>query len=419
VTDTLLADIELVSSGSLTGSFATVTGFSVTVNIVGPASVVALAFMLNGDMGDSSDDCGEYRFTVDGSPTGSPHLTSFKDSTDEGSGRSMMWTVDGLSAGSHTFTVEGINRTGTVDLDTTRIRLFQVLELDGATTEIIVDIVSTSADTSSGSWVELDEMGAAVAVTSDSAHLMLGTLQQELTSTDEAARIQFAIDTVRDGPSLAGQADNVNEGDGVCISWVETGLTGTIDFALFWQTNGNSGDAATDTGINRILQVIERTTNFNLLIDIQSVSAGESPAVVDGFEDVPAMSASPSVTSTSSVMLTLFNMKTFRTGGGGDVTQDFRITRGGSQVGGVVPSFGDASARTPGQSLMHVETGISGSQTWAGQWALVKTDGDLPNTDTDNPRTLQTLELLPGVAGPAPFLPVYIRRQALNPILVR
>ena len=417
MTDTLLVDIELTSAASLTGSFALVTGFTATVNIVGTGSVVVLAFEVNGAIGaDSDDECGEYRFTIDASAVGSPVLSSFKDSTDEGTGRSMVWIVDGLSTGSHTFTVEGINRQGTVVIDTTRIRLFQVAELDGATTELAIDILSTSADDSPATWANVDEMSAAFAVTTGSVHFVNGTLPNLLTSTDESADIQFAIGGTRDGPSLHCSADQVDEGTGNQLTWLETGLTGTITFSQQWQSR--AGTAQTDTARNRVFQVVERTSNYNLLIDIQSISGSSPPDVGAGFDTVDEMSASVSPAA-SSLMLTLFNMQFFRTGGGGDATIGYRISRAASQVGGEITSFGDASARTPGCSLFHFETGVSGANEWAGEWEQVKTDGDAPSTSTDHPRTLQTLELLTGAAGPAPFLPVYIRRQALNPILVR
>jgi hypothetical protein len=414
----LLADIELTSSHSLTGSWATITGMTTTVTIAGTASVVFLIMSLNGDMGDTADECGEYRFTVDASATGSPVRTSFKDSTDEGNSCTMVWAVTGLSAGSHTFTVQGQNVSGTVPMDTSRVRLFQVVEIESGA-DIVIDIASTSADTSTGSWANIDELEDTITAVSGKAYLMLYTGNILLSGSDASADHSFAVDASRVGGIVHNHRDATDEADGVTMAFVETGLSGSTSFSVQFITR--QAAAAVDTARNRTFQVIELDADiFNLLTDIVSTSADTCPSPGGGFAVIDELTSSPTVDSTASVLLKLFVMQAFRTGGGGDVTVAYFLSTGGTQVGAEVVQFLDATTRGPGQALIHAEDGISGSQTFAAEWeAVVQGASDPATTNTDLNRQLQVLELVEPAGAPPPFLPVYIRRSRLLPRLTR
>ena len=398
--DAILADLATQSAHSLTGAFALLPGLTANVTIGSTGSVVLLKMIVNPDVTDADDDCGEYVFTVDGDSTNSPNLTSLKDNVDQGSSRSMYWALSGFAGGSsHTFEVHGRNRSGAVDLSTVRDRIFQIVEIENAS--IVIDLTLTSAGSSPTSWADMPGMFASIAVTADSAHILLANVQQELTSTDDGAEIQFAIDDVRDGPALHCQSDQVDEGDGVALSWVKIGLTGTVKFALQWQTRQGTTDL--DTSRVRTFQVIQRTANFNLLVDIESISADTAPSPDGTFAAVDEMDAAPISDGTDSIHLKFFNMQCARTGGGGDVTTEIQMGAGASRDGAPLLSFGDASGRFPGQSNFHAETGIAGAFTLEGQWSQHDSPNDDATTNTTFERTLQDLELtaagIPDVTG--------------------
>lgn len=413
----ILADIELTSAHTLTGSFADITGMSTTVTIAGTGSVVLLLMSITGDLSDSTDETGEYRFTVDASAVGA-ETTAFKDTTDGGSSCTLAFAVDGLSTGSHTFAVQGANVEGTVPIDTTRIRLFQVIEITTGA-EIVVDISSTSVENSVVAWTVIDDMTATITAVSGRAYLMFATNPILLDSAGDTGAVHsFGVGGTREGPVLQNQRDNVDEGDGVTLTWVATGISGSTVFDLQWQNFAGFTDA--DTTRPRILQVIElESTIFNLLTDITSVTADTVDSVVGVFTVVDDMEDTVTIAGTGSVVIKLFNMQFLRTSGG-DKTLEYRLRTDSSLVGAEIVGDGDAIDRQPGQVLIHAEDGLSGSTDFDAQWTMLAIDGGDPaTTNTNFNRTFQVLELLPEAAAPPPFLPVRIRQNALNPILVR
>jgi len=104
-------DLILTSAHSLTGSFADIAGMTDVVSVEGPDSVILLQMSLQAEL-PGNDEVGEYRFTHDGARVG-PVVSAFADDTDRGNGLTLMFALTGLSAGNHTFAVQGQNRVGT------------------------------------------------------------------------------------------------------------------------------------------------------------------------------------------------------------------------------------------------------------------------------------------------------------------
>lgn len=387
----LLADIELTSAHTLTGSFADITGMTATVAIAGTGSVVLLLMSLNGDASDNNDETGEYRFTVDGSPVGAV-ITSFKDGTDEGNSCTLAFAVTGLSAAAHTFAVQGANVQGTVPMDTTRVRLFQVVEITSGAS-IVVDISSTSADTSTGAFTVIDAMTSTITAVAGRAYLMLASNQADLSvAANLSADHSFAVGGVRVGPIMHNHGDAVDEGDGVTLAFVATGVSGSTSFALQWITR--DGATSTDTTRPRILQVIELEASiFNLLASITSVSADTADPVAGTFTVINDLTTSPTVDSTDSVLLKLFGMQADPDGS--QISIAYRLRTDASQVGAEVTQFGNADDRVPGQALVHAETGLSAaSHTFDAEWAQIIIPGADAIANTSLNRALQVLELL-------------------------
>jgi len=353
---------------------------------------VLLLMSINGDQSDTADETGEYRFTVDGLPVGAV-CTGFKDTTDSGSSVTLAFAVSGLSGGSHTFAVQGANVMGTVPIDTSRVRLFQVVEIN-AGASIVIDISSMSADNSVVAFGVITDMGATITAVAGRAYLMIGTNPCDMIEAgNSSATHSFALDDVLVGPQIHNGEDGVDEGTGVTLVHVETGVSGDTLFELQWANHDGFMD--TDETRPRIFQVIELEAGiFNLLTDISSVTADTADPVAGVFTVVDGMTAAPTPAGTDSVLLKMFNMQALRPAGG-DITVAYRMRTDSVQVGAEVTQFGDEVDLCPGQCLIHAETGLSAApHTFDAEWAQVIIVGPDAITNVSFPRTLQVLELL-------------------------
>jgi len=125
----LIANIESVTSGAAPAAFADVPALNTgSIAIASTASILLL--MASVPIEQPSGDRGaEFRFAVDGVREG-PFPTIFADGVDLGNDlASLVWAITGLT-GSHTFSIQWQRRTAAaVNLDTTRVRNLQVLEI--------------------------------------------------------------------------------------------------------------------------------------------------------------------------------------------------------------------------------------------------------------------------------------------------
>ncbi len=380
----LLTDLILTSANVFGGAFADITGMSDTVSIKDADSVVILMTSNVPAENVAADLCVEYRFTVDGSPVGG-ELSSFLDAPDEVSGIEMMFAVTGLSAGNHTFAVQGRNRFGTGESDTGRNRTFQVLELDfGAS--ILVDLSSSSADTAPGTFA--DVAGLSVSATPQAGSLLLfcAGLPALSDENDEMGDYQFAIDGARDGPNLGSHNRRVDRLSSLSMSWARTGVTAASHtFSLQWEDRRREPE--TDTGRTRYLQVIEIEDFFSLEIDNVSLTADAAPAA---FADMDGMSGTATIDSTDSISLILANYIQQAAANQKD-RADNRLTVGGVFEGAEQANFKRNTDRTDSMMMNRAADNESGSTDFSLEWE----QGDnTPNTDTGRNRTFQVIDLL-------------------------
>lgn len=379
----LLTDLTLTSAYTVTGSFADIADMSDTVTIAGTGSVVILMMSLNPEL-TSSDECAEYRFTHDGARVG-PEISSFVDSTDEGSGRTLMFALTGLAAGSHTFAVQAANRSGTAVIDTAFPRTFQVLEIESGAS-ILVDLESQAANTAPVSFADM--VGMSVSATPVAGALLLFIHGSQVLGEvgQRVADHRFAIDGVRDGPKMTNIMDALDETTGVAMAWGVTGVSAASHtFSVMWERANDIPQI--DTARPRIFQVVEITQDFDLLVDLESVTADSAAA---GYTDMADMSGTPVIDSTGSIALVLAN---YSIAPGVDETSDNRLSIGGTQEGAEVSVWADDAGR--GESLLMARgvTGQSGSTAMSLQWKIRKAT---PDTDTTRERTFQVIDLKVG-----------------------
>ncbi len=379
----LLTDLTLSSAYTVTGSFADIAGMSDTVTIAGTGSVVILMMSLNGEMG-GGDKCAEYRFTHDGARVG-PEVSSFADDTDEGTGRTLMFALTGLSAGSHTFAVQAVNRSGITDIDTAFPRTFQVFEIESGAS-ILVDLETQVANTVPASFANMTNLSASATPAAGALLLFIHGSQVLGEVGQKTAQHRFAIDGTRDGPVMTNVMDNIDETTGVMMAWGVTGVS-AASHTFSIQHEISQDTPVMDTARPRIFQVIEITSDFDLLVDLESVSADSAAA---GYTDIADMSGTPVIDSTDSIALVLAN---YTIGGGGDETSDNRLSIGGSLEGAEVSVWTDAVARSESLLMARAVTGESGSTAMSLQWKIRKAT---PDTDTARPRTFQVLDLKVG-----------------------
>lgn len=400
----LLTDLTLTSAHTFTGSFADITGMSDSVTIAGPSSVVILMTSNIPAKVDGGDACIEYRFTVDGSPVG-PELSALHDTNSEFSGREVMFAVDGLSAGSHTFAVQGRIRSpeGDGEADTARERTFQVLELL-TDASILVDLSSVAANTAPASFANIVGLSASATPQAGSVLLMIAGVTHLATSSDESAEYRFAIDGAQDGPYSMSQNDNVDEMDSMSMAWAETGVSAASHtFSVQWQELNGTVDM--DTGRARTLQVLEFTANADLLVDNISVAADTAPGT---FADMVAMSGSPDIDGLDSVALVLADYIQ-ESISGTDMRADSRLTVGGLFEGAIQTHFKDFTGRTASTMMARAFTGESGVTAFAMQWEDGK---DGPVAEEVRERTFQVIDLVAPSANMAGTIPLTLTPAA-------
>ncbi len=382
----LLTDVILTSAHVFGGTFADITGMSSVVSIAGPDSVVIMMASLVPRENVAGKICVEYRFTVDGSPVGG-ELASMVEQTPRFSGQELVFAVEGLSAGNHTFAVQGRNREATAgECDTTRNRTFQVLELDfGAS--ILVDLASSSADAAPGAFADVANLTVSATPQLGSLLLFTAGLPAFSDENDETADYRFAIDGVRDGPYRSHYNKRFDRQDSLSMTWAEEGVSAASHtFSLQWEDRRRAPD--TDTTRTRYLQVIEIEDFFSLEIDNSSVAADSAPVA---YADMVGMSGSATIDSTDSIALILANYVQDATGGNVKERADSRLTVGGTFEGQEQAHWKDNNDRVAGITMNRAADNESGVTAFAMQWQIGLAT---PTADTARERTFQVIDLL-------------------------
>ncbi len=364
----------------MTGTFTTTTGKLYLILLHGVCVTT------------STDETGEWRFAVDGTPvTNGPIATAFIDAANEGQGFALAFVWEESSGASRTFTAEWQRVQVTPRTDTTRTRTFQVIELDDAALKL--NLSSVASDTPTASYTDVVGLSGSFSTASGAIHLILATMPTSM-GTDRSADFRFHVDTVAEGPEVSSWDDAALEGNSIQMSYVRTGLSAASHtFALRWKDR--QGSPSADTGRRRTLQVLELTGNWNRRVNVESVSS-DSPAA--GFTTVDAMSAAFTPVNTSSVMLMFLNMNPDDSDGAADMFSDFRLAIAGVQAGAETMYGSDEADGVHGAHLAHAETGRSTSQAYSAEWRI---RSGTATTDTGRPRTLQVLEWDDGGGAPA------------------
>ena len=399
----LLTDLTLTSAHIIGASFADIAGMSDTVTIAGTGSLVILMMSLEGDSG-GGDKCAEYRFTHDGARVG-PEVSSFADSTDELSGRTLMFALTGLSAGSHTFAVQGANRSGITAMNTAIPRTFQIVEIETGAS-LLVDLETQAADTVTASFVNMVNLSQAQTPAAGALLLFLHGSQMLGIAGQQMAHHRFAIDGVRDGPLMGHTMDNIDETTGLMMAWAVTGVTAVSHtFSIQWQNVDVFPDM--DTARPRVFQVIQFTADADLLVDVELLTADSAPA---SFADQSGMSGTPSIDSTDSVVLVLGN---YTIEPAPDDTADNVFSIGGVEEGAEVAVWTDEGTPERAEAVLMARavTGEVGATAMSLQWRIRRI-GSSPATDTTRERTFQVIDLVTVAANLAGTIPLSLTPTA-------
>lgn len=379
----ILVDISTVfGSGNAPGTWGDVANLSASgITVQGTNSVLLLIFTLQ--QTTRADNTAEYRFTVNGSPTGSPVLTQWCDNANEGCGLTMVWAVDGLSGDSNSFAVQWQNVQGTVDADTSRNRILQVFEIVGGDASIIVNQTGTSTEADPGSWADLFTASSIAVTGTGSILIMIGNVPFNM-EADESSDFRFAIDSGGEGAVTRAQTDETNGGGGWSGVHVRDGLSaGNHDFHLQWQAISGNGQTDT-TGRMRTFQVVEITASALLKLTLSTADPQSAPG---SYADVTGLTDSYVVAGTSAIHLMFANLQITAAG---DRDADFSLAVDGVNEGGEIISFTDSTAIAAHVMLARAKSGLSAaSHTFSIRWQdLVAT----PTLDTGRTRTFYCIQ---------------------------
>lgn len=258
----LLANVELSTAQAAPATWADVLGMSAVVDVESPDSVILLMATIPFRSAVSIDTA-EFRFAVGGVREGPFAEAQHQAPTAIGSAdmATFAYALTGLS-GSQTFSVQWQQVMGILDLNTAKIRNFQVIEiLPGDRLNILDQVVEqSSAIDSAAAYAVVGGLTVTVPVEdTDSLILMAGTLPVGLTdATDRVASCQMADGGVVEGGEAIIYQDFVFEGTGLTtLMRAKTGISGSHTFSLQWKTELANSAAKVSLVDTRVLQVLE------------------------------------------------------------------------------------------------------------------------------------------------------------------
>lgn len=382
----ILANINVASPATCTGSWANVTDMSIgSVTVQSTSSVLIL--MAQVQLDPAGDNCAEFRFTVNGSPTNSPIGTAFSDTTtnEEANSMTLLWAVTGLSGSSNSFALQWTQVQATSVADESRNRTFQILEIEGADASIKVNQGTSGQIGDPGSWGNLFQATSISIAGTSSVIIMLGNVPYN-SEADESTDFQFGVDDSGEGAVTTTFTDEANGVNGWSGMHILDGLsTGSYSFELKWQARTGAGQ--TDSTRRRTFQVIEVTGNAALKLDLISSAPDTAPG---SFGNVAGLSSSYSVAGTDTIALINANM--VQAGDSGDATADYSIGVDGTNEGAELISFSDSASMAQRISMQRLKTGLSAaSHSFQLRWLEIA-GGSI--ADTGRPRTLQVIEFI-------------------------
>lgn len=378
----ILANINISSSASSTGSWANITGMSVSgITVQGTNSVLILMFQAQ--IAAASDNDARFRFYVNGSEVGSPIGSAFSDNASGTDTQSvtLVWAITGLSGSSNSFSVQWITVQGSPSMDQTRNRTLQILEINGGDAEILVNASASDSIGDPGSWADLFTANSITVQGTSSVLIMIANVPY-LMQGDASTDFQFAVDTSREGAITRVFTDETNGANSWSGVHVLDGLSaGTHSFHLEWQAIMGSGQ--TDANL-RTFQVVELTSLATLKLELISSDPGTAPG---SYGNVNGLSDSYVVDGTDAIALIFANIQIVAAS---DRCAEFMIGVDGTEEGAEIISYTDSTSLANRLCLARAKTGLSNaSHTFAARWNAVNLT---PTLDTGRPRTLFVIE---------------------------
>ncbi len=379
----LLAEVESVTSGSSTGSWANIPDMTSGAVSVTAGSAVLILLSVPFVAADANETP-EFRLEIDGSPVGAdPALGFSQTGTDEVKHGCLAFIATGYS-GSTTFGAEWITRLGAPALDTGRTRTFQVIEFLAAEFDLLIDIQLSSAGSAPTTYATITGFTGTPTVSSvDSVELMIMNFVATGIGADRIAKAMFAVGGTEEGPEqFIDYCDNLNMvGNGLLTHAVD-GLSGSQTFSASWERVQDT--PTLDTGKTRNFQVIE-LKETTLQTDVQVATSQSSPAT---WADMTSMTGTYTPASSASINIMACNPVIALEAG--DKGADCRFADGGTREGPLLtPMFTDNTDEGSSGAMMWAKTGVTGSKTFSFQWQDRVAD---PNLSTTNDRSFFLLE---------------------------
>ena len=228
---TFLVNKSSVAADTSPATYADIVDLSDTQT---PADGSLLLFILGMTQLFDSDVTAKYQFAIDGTREG-PEGSQFSDSSVEGNSLSMAYGRTGVSAVSHTFSVQWERTQATPIADTARTRHLQIIEFT-ADADLLVDKESISDQDAPAAFADVTDMeGSANIDGVDSIALVLCNMTQRAGS-DQTSNRQIAIAGVREGAEISSFSDIAATDDmsGLLVARAVTGESGATTMSMQW-----------------------------------------------------------------------------------------------------------------------------------------------------------------------------------------
>lgn len=211
------------ATDTLTGSYTDVVDLVATVPVDGVDSILLFAASIQPTV--TGDLVGAYRFFEDEAGEG-PELYIFDDgSPADGCGHSVYWAATNKAEGDHTFSLRGVNVTGTVSMDTGRNRSLSILELTAGGPPVAVEGTgsSFSSERVTGLAVLRAHAGTSSSFSSG-GRATLGVLRSVAGASSSFSSERTTLGALR---PLAGTSSSFSSGARTVAVGVLRALTGT------------------------------------------------------------------------------------------------------------------------------------------------------------------------------------------------
>lgn len=220
---TLITDLAVTNDVTLGGSFANITGL-VESETLNSSNLYIFLLNIQPQPAGAIADAG-IRFAIGGTRDGPEGQVYVRGGSNESSSLAMMWLTTGQS-GSVDLSVQGVNRTGTMNLGTTYTKYFQVIEVS-ADFDLLTDSALTSTPSLSSSegnitgFTDSKDIDSANSVALIVSVLMLGA------TAGKAGTVGTAYGGTKEGPWTDISQVFANAGCSACMMWAKTGISST------------------------------------------------------------------------------------------------------------------------------------------------------------------------------------------------